>query len=220
MASYTYNPATGQWTKNTTTETSSSQENTEQKNVAETASQQPSNASGNLSATSTDKNTSSGAEEKNNNTIEVNTLEGTLNFIVTKETIRLKAGDTVTLTGLGINLSGNYFVKSITRQFSTSGYAHSAVLIKTDFGKSLKTTTKALSALNQTTIEPKKETQTAVGTPSENTRTYTVLSSDTLWSIAVKFYGSGKEYTKIYEANKDKIKNPNIIQPGWVITIP
>ena len=206
MASYTYNPATGQWTKNTTTETPSSQENTEQKDVAETASQQPSNASGNLSATSTDKNTSSGAEEKNNNTIEVNTLEGTLNFIVTKETIRLKAGDTVTLTGLGINLSGNYFVKSITRQFSTSGYTHSAVLIKTDFGKSLKTTT--------------KETQTAVGTPSENTRTYTVLSSDTLWSIAVKFYGSGKEYTKIYEANKDKIKNPNIIQPGWVITIP
>ena len=220
MASYTYNPATGQWTKNTTTETPSSQENTEQKDVAETASQQPSNASGNLSATSTDKNTSSGAEEKNNNTIEVNTLEGTLNFIVTKETIRLKAGDTVTLTGLGINLSGNYFVKSITRQFSTSGYTHSAVLIKTDFGKSLKTTTKALSALNQTTIEPKKETQTAVGTPSENTRTYTILSSDTLWSIAVKFYGSGKEYTKIYEANKDKIKNPNIIQPGWVITIP
>ena len=218
MASYTYNPATGQWTKNTTTETTT--QGNEQKNVSETATQQPSNTSGNLTATSTDKNTSSGAEEKGNNSIEVNTLEGTLNFIVTKETIRLKAGDTVTLVGLGINLSGNYFVKSITRQFSTSGYSHSAVLIKTDFGKSLKTATKALSALNQTTIEPKKETQTATGTPSANTRTYTILQNDTLWSIAVKFYGSGKEYTKIYEANRDKIKNPNVIQPGWVIVIP
>lgn len=219
MASYTYNPATGQWTKNTTVSSNTSDKETTQKNVADTGTETK-NPSGNLSATSTDKNTSSGSAEKTNNNIEVNTLEGTLNFIVTKDTIKLLAGDTVKLEGLGVNLSGNYYVKSITRRYSTSGYSQSAVLIKTDFGKSLKTATKSLSALNQVTTEPKKEVQTSSNTPSTNTRTYTIVQGDTLWSIAVKFYGSGKDYTKIYEANKDKIKNPNIVVPGWVITIP
>ena len=44
--------------------------------------------------------------------------------------------------------------------------------------------------------------------------------ADTLWAIAKKYYGSGSQYTKIYNANKDKIKNPNLIYPGQVIKIP
>lgn len=56
--------------------------------------------------------------------------------------------------------------------------------------------------------EPKKET------------TYTVQKGDTLWGIAKKFYGNGSKYTKIYGANKDKIKNPNLIYPKQVLVIP
>lgn len=51
-------------------------------------------------------------------------------------------------------------------------------------------------------------------------QTYTVQKGDCLWNVAKKFYGNGSKYTLIYNANKDKIKNPNFIYPGQVLTIP
>ena len=50
--------------------------------------------------------------------------------------------------------------------------------------------------------------------------TYTVVKGDSLWKIAKKYYGSGAKYPVIYNANKSKIKNPNLIYPGQVFTIP
>lgn len=52
------------------------------------------------------------------------------------------------------------------------------------------------------------------------TKSYTVKKGDTLWAIAAKYYGSGAQYNKIYNANTDKISNPNLIYPGQVFTIP
>ncbi len=49
---------------------------------------------------------------------------------------------------------------------------------------------------------------------------YTVMKDDTLQKIAKKYYNSYGKWIKIYEANKDKIKNPNFVRPGTVITIP
>jgi LysM repeat protein len=57
------------------------------------------------------------------------------------------------------------------------------------------------------------------GSKSSN-KTYTVKKGDTLWAIATKYYGSGGKYTKIVDANKSLIKNPNLIYVGWVLTIP
>ena len=54
----------------------------------------------------------------------------------------------------------------------------------------------------------------------ETVRTYTVKAGDTLWAIAKNYYGSGAKYTKIAEANKDQIKDPNLIYVGWVLKIP
>ena len=63
-------------------------------------------------------------------------------------------------------------------------------------------------------------TGTGGGAASGGT-TYTVKKGDNLWTLAKKFYGSGADYTKIYEANKDTIgKNPNLIYPGQTFTIP
>ena len=56
--------------------------------------------------------------------------------------------------------------------------------------------------------------------PKPANQTYTVVKGDCLWNIAKKFYGNGSKYTVIYNANKDKIKNPNLIYPGQVLTIP
>lgn len=60
-----------------------------------------------------------------------------------------------------------------------------------------------------------------VATPvAIQTRTYTVVKGDCLWNIAKRFYGNGNEYMKIYNANRDKIKSPNLIYPGQVFVIP
>lgn len=49
---------------------------------------------------------------------------------------------------------------------------------------------------------------------------YTVQKGDTLWDLAVKNYGDGSKYTKIYEANKQNITDPRLILPGQQILIP
>lgn len=51
-------------------------------------------------------------------------------------------------------------------------------------------------------------------------RTYTVKRGDCLWNIAIKYYGSGAKYPKIFNANRHLIKNPSLIYPGWTLTIP
>jgi nucleoid-associated protein YgaU len=52
------------------------------------------------------------------------------------------------------------------------------------------------------------------------TETYTVVSGDTLGKIAKHFYGNAGDYMKIFNANTDKLKNPDMIQVGQVLTIP
>jgi nucleoid-associated protein YgaU len=51
---------------------------------------------------------------------------------------------------------------------------------------------------------------------------YTVVDGDWLSKIASmrKVYGDGSKWPWIHEANTDKIKDPNLIYPGWVLLIP
>ena len=64
------------------------------------------------------------------------------------------------------------------------------------------------------------QTPQPVNPAVEQGKTYTVQSGDTLWKIAKQFYGNGSQYSKIVGANSDKIKNPNLIYPGQVFSIP
>jgi nucleoid-associated protein YgaU len=52
------------------------------------------------------------------------------------------------------------------------------------------------------------------------TSQYTVRTGNSLWVIARKTYGKGMDYTVIFGANKDQIRDPNLIYPGQVITLP
>ena len=54
--------------------------------------------------------------------------------------------------------------------------------------------------------------------PEPAVRTYTVESGDTLWAISERFYGDGSKYQIIADASG--ISNPDLIQPGQVLTIP
>lgn len=49
---------------------------------------------------------------------------------------------------------------------------------------------------------------------------YEIVSGDTLGGIAKKFYGKASLYTRIHEANKELIPDPNKIYPGQKIKIP
>jgi nucleoid-associated protein YgaU len=51
-------------------------------------------------------------------------------------------------------------------------------------------------------------------------QTYTVKPGDTLSDIAQQFYGSASQYTKIFEANRDQLSNPDNIQAGQELVIP
>jgi nucleoid-associated protein YgaU len=55
---------------------------------------------------------------------------------------------------------------------------------------------------------------------SSTVRSYTVQAGDTLSKIAKQFYGSASEYPKIFEANRDKLSNPDKIQVGQELVIP
>ncbi len=56
--------------------------------------------------------------------------------------------------------------------------------------------------------------------PSAGSQTYTMKAGDTLYSLARRFYGDGKLWTKIFEANKDKIRDVSDIPIGTVLVIP
>jgi 5'-nucleotidase/UDP-sugar diphosphatase len=54
--------------------------------------------------------------------------------------------------------------------------------------------------------------------PEEFT-TYVVRAGDSLSAIAQKFYGDAKRWKEIWEANKDKLPDPNVITVGQELRI-
>jgi nucleoid-associated protein YgaU len=51
-------------------------------------------------------------------------------------------------------------------------------------------------------------------------KTYTVQAGDTLGKLAKEFLGNAGAYMKIFDANKDQLKDPNMIKVGQVLRIP
>lgn len=60
------------------------------------------------------------------------------------------------------------------------------------------------------------------GNPADNafTQWHVVVKGDTLGKIAEKYYGDPSLYKKIAEANRELVKNPDLIQVGWKLRIP
>lgn len=51
-------------------------------------------------------------------------------------------------------------------------------------------------------------------------RTYRVVKGDCLWNIALKFYGKGSLWPRIFDANRKLIKDPHWIYPNQIFVIP
>ena len=56
--------------------------------------------------------------------------------------------------------------------------------------------------------------------PVVSSNSYKVVKGDCLWNIAKKLLGDGFLWTKIYDANKATIKNPNLIFVNQELVIP
>jgi nucleoid-associated protein YgaU len=56
--------------------------------------------------------------------------------------------------------------------------------------------------------------------PEPEVQYYTIVSGDSLSKIAKAHYGNAMDYPKIFEANKEVIKDPDLIYPGQKIRIP
>jgi nucleoid-associated protein YgaU len=61
----------------------------------------------------------------------------------------------------------------------------------------------------------------AAAEPPPPDRTQVVVQpGNSLWRIARSVYGQGLQYTVIYQANLDQIRNPDLIYPGQIFTLP
>lgn len=74
--------------------------------------------------------------------------------------------------------------------------------------------------VNETAQAPRVQTAGAGIGGGQSMRTYTVQAGDTLSKISKQFYGNTNEYMKIFEANRDKLQNPDRIQVGQELKIP
>jgi nucleoid-associated protein YgaU len=56
--------------------------------------------------------------------------------------------------------------------------------------------------------------------PADRPRTITVQAGDSLSKIAKRELGDANKWQALYEANRDKIKDPDLIHPGQVLDLP
>lgn len=88
------------------------------------------------------------------------------------------------------------------------------------FGKKEKNEKKEKPKADFSDVQSGSSTSSPEEKPADTARTYTVKSGDSLSAIAKREYGDASEWRAIYEANRDQIDNPDLIQPGQELKIP
>jgi len=68
------------------------------------------------------------------------------------------------------------------------------------------------------TLPPDKGSPSAVVVPKVTT--WTVVRGDSLWRLSHRTLGGGQRYALIYKANREQIRNPNLIYPGQILVVP
>jgi len=124
--------------------------------------------------------------------------------------------------GIGDDINALVLIEelTITERAGEEGdkYVSFRLLEYREYGKKSAVVTTPTPAGTVKAVAKKEEPAPAVNPKSNGS--HVVQSGDTLWAIAKKYYGDGNQYTKIVNANKDKIKNPNLIYPGQQLVIP
>jgi nucleoid-associated protein YgaU len=90
-----------------------------------------------------------------------------------------------------------------------------------ELGRTNKTSCPTTTPLTTETVEEPKIAQ-EIQTEDVNLsfEKYTVAKNDTLQKISKKFYGTTKNWMKLYEANKDVLRGPDKLYVGQILNIP
>lgn len=119
--------------------------------------------------------------------------------------------------GLGVrNLGAKVEGKVVTLTGDVSSREVS-VQVMENFDKLVKTD----NTLNAMRVDaPKPAPAPPPPPPKPVERIHEVVAGESLSKIALKYYGNGNKYMKIFEANRDILSNPDLIKPGQKLRIP
>lgn len=135
----------------------------------------------------------------------------------------LRVGNTVNMQGLGKYISGLYFIEEIEYTLDKNGLSQTLSVSKNAFGESVNSQPKTTSTSSNGNANNNTNSSEEVKPKQENTRTHTFKKGDTLWKLAVTYYGNGSKWTHIAKANGIDVKDDKrirSIQIGEVFTIP
>ena len=153
---------------------------------------------------------------------EVNTLEG--NVTLREPDLSIEPQKTVRLEHIGSALTGLYYIEEVSIEVSSNGVTQSLKLSRNGFtdtimmNNAVAPTDKSKVKVPGGSAPYEKIPQAKI--PEKSHKVYAVKKGDNLSSIAKSKYGKESQWTKIYDANKDKVKNPNLIYPGQKLIIP
>ena len=153
---------------------------------------------------------------------EVNTLEGSVTL--REPDLSIQPQKTVRLEHIGSALTGLYYIEEVSIEVSANGVTQSLKLSRNGFtdtimmNNAVAPTDKSKVNIPGGSAPYEKVPQAKI--PEKSHKVYAVKKGDNLSSIAKSKYGKESQWTKIYEANKSKVKNPNLIYPGQKLIIP
>lgn len=202
--SYVYNPATRKWSQTSLSNFSTS-DFTASLDIGDIS----------FSGGDLDSISQSGAINPNNDAetdsktnaekeyidIEFNTLTGDAELVPTKNNLKISVGNTVNFRGIGMYLSGLYFVSEIKRRIDKDGgYSMTITLFKNGFGESLK---------NPSVISPANDGRVDTVDISDN-----IVNSKIKVGDKVKIIGEDAIYSNVHEG----VKVPNWVK-NQILTV-
>ena len=152
---------------------------------------------------------------------EVNTLEG--DVTLREPDLSIEPQKTIRLEHIGSALTGLYYIEEVSIEVSANGVTQSLKLSRNGFTDTIMMNN-AVAPTDKSRVKipgssaPERVPQARA--PEASSKIYSVKKGDSLSSIAKSKYSKESQWTKIYEANKSTVKNPNLIHPGQKLIIP
>ena len=152
---------------------------------------------------------------------EVNTLEG--DVTLREPDLSIEPQKTIRLEHIGSALTGLYYIEEVSIEVSANGVTQSLKLSRNGFTDTIMMNN-AVAPTDKSKVKipgssaPERVPQARA--PEASSKVYSVKKGDSLPSIAKSKYSKESQWTKIYEANKSTVKNPNSIHPGQKLIIP
>ena len=128
------------------------------------------------------------------------------------------------MAGQGTQESGKptrrVFVVEVSKENSQQNTGDNGSSSAVSSTASTESVSSEMQAQPQVTLPKIEDEETQSSHSASGYTEYVVEKDDTLQKVSKKFYGSYGKWTKIYEANKSVIKNPDFLKPGTKLMIP